>query len=322
MKVSVAIPTYNSSATIRMTLESVVQQTLTPHEILIVDDGSTDDTVSTVNRFTPQVTVFEQKNQGVAGARNALCRLATGDLIAFLDHDDLWHPQYLERQCRAFDSYPDSAAFFTGHTDFCGYGEYIWDRPAFDEKSNLQIISPIAFFERYNSATGPFGSMSYCCVPKRTLGEIGDAPFHLSGVDDSYFCSKLPLLGRPIVYEPAPLVAYRVTANAQSTDKLKALGLWVEVFEQLEISYLNISSSKLRKSFASAFASKRRSYGKILMGSGKISQARTQLRRSLEASSDPVSRAKSTALFLSTYLPTHLQPSWPKSSRPTEALTT
>jgi GT2 family glycosyltransferase len=321
MKVSVAIPTYNSSATIVMTLKSVLQQTVTPHEILIVDDGSTDETVSLLNSFKPRVTVFEQQNQGVAGARNALCRKVTGDLVAFLDHDDLWHPRYLERQSAAFESYPDSGAFFTGHTDFYGDGQYAWNGDVAEKSSSLQVISPLAFFERYNAETGPFGSMSYCCVERRTLQEMGDEPFRISGVDDSYFCSKLPLTGWSVVYQPQPLVAYRITAQAQSADKLKAMGRWVEVFEQLESDYRGVAGSALRKAFASAFASKRRSYGKILMGSGKVAEARSQLRRSFEGSKHPASQAKSAALLLSTYLPTNLQPAWPKSSRPNEAVT-
>src|SRR6185436_11096286 len=98
VKISVAIPTYNSSAFIKSTLDSVLHQTVPPDEILVLDDGSTDNTVSILNSYKPQVTVFQRQNRGVASARNILCDLTRGELIAFLDHDDIWHPNYLESQ--------------------------------------------------------------------------------------------------------------------------------------------------------------------------------------------------------------------------------
>src|SRR5580704_5255146 len=226
MKLSVVIPVYNSSATIRATLDSVLRQTVPADEVLVLDDGSTDETPSILDEYKPRITILRQSNQGVAEARNALCAHAQGDLIAFVDHDDLWHPSYLETQRNFFLKYENAAAFFTGHTNFYGFGNYEWsktpDRALLD---NVEVLDALQFLKYYNTTTGPFGSMSYCCVPKRTLTEIGDKPFRLSGVDDSYLCTSVPLLGRPVVYAHVPLVAYRITKEAQSTDKLKACGL-------------------------------------------------------------------------------------------------
>ena len=127
VKITVAIPTYNSTATIRSTLESVLAQTARPDEILVLDDGSTDDTISILESYKPRVALFRQENQGVAGTRNALCARASGDLIAFLDHDDIWHPSYLEVQRYFFVEYSEAAAFFTAHVNFNGYGSYEWN---------------------------------------------------------------------------------------------------------------------------------------------------------------------------------------------------
>lgn len=320
MKVSVVIPTYNSSATIRVTLESVLQQTAPPDEILVLDDGSTDDTVGILDSYKPRVTLFQQQNTGVAGARNALCRRAQGELVAFLDHDDIWHPNYLEVQGKLFERYGNAAAFFTAHVNFYGQGAYQWNSHEPTDDADVELIDPLIFFERYNSTTGPFGSMSYCCVPKRVLTQIGDEPFCISGVDDSYLCTLLPLLGYPIVYSQQRLVAYRITEQAQSTNKLKAFKLWVEVFERLDLRYSSEGNAQLRRAFRIAFASKRRSYGKILMGAREIREARIHLRRSFRSTSDPVSKAKSLGLLISTYLPTSLQPEWPSPSRMNKAL--
>jgi glycosyltransferase involved in cell wall biosynthesis len=315
VKITVAIPTYNSTATIRSTLESVLGQTVKPDEILVVDDGSTDDTISILESYKTRIELFQQQNQGVAGARNELCARASGDLIAFLDHDDIWHPSYLEIQRTLFVKYPDAAAFFTAHLNFNGYGSYEWNgSAAMNRPLEAELLAPFDFLRRYNETTGPFGSMSYCCVPKHVLTEIGSEPFKLSGVDDSYLCTQLPLLGRPVVFASLPLVAYRITREAQSTNKLKAFAQWVEIFRILEPRYQR-ANQELRGAFEIAFASKRRSYAKLLMGADEKSKARHQLRESLINSSDPISRLKSLGLLTLTHMPIALQPRWPSSYR-------
>ncbi|GGY82212.1 hypothetical protein GCM10011613_28700 [Cellvibrio zantedeschiae] len=107
MKISVVIPTYNSSKTIVRTLESVFKQTYNSYEVIVVDDGSTDDTVQLLARFKDKITLFCQPNSGAAAARNQGVKLSQGDLIAFLDSDDLWHPQKLEFQVAVFDKHAD-----------------------------------------------------------------------------------------------------------------------------------------------------------------------------------------------------------------------
>ena len=127
MKISVVIPAYNCQNTIVSTVESVFRQTLAPLEVLVMNDGSTDKTPAILKSFGPRVTVFRQSNGGVASARNALCQHANGDLIAFLDSDDLWHPRYLEAQSKLVQTYPTAVAFFAAHVNFLGDGNYAWD---------------------------------------------------------------------------------------------------------------------------------------------------------------------------------------------------
>ncbi len=97
LTVSVIIPTFNAAAFLPAALDSVITQTRRPDEIIVVDDGSTDDT-SIVLRDAPAVTVIHQANAGPAAARNAGVARATGDLLAFLDADCVWYPGKLERQ--------------------------------------------------------------------------------------------------------------------------------------------------------------------------------------------------------------------------------
>jgi glycosyltransferase involved in cell wall biosynthesis len=310
VRISVVIPTYNSSLTIQATLHSVLQQTLPPDEILVLDDGSSDDTVAILNAYRPRVTVMQQENRGVAASRNFLCERASGDLVAFVDHDDIWHAKYLEVQQKAFADHPDACAFFTWHVNFGGHGNYQWESDSPKLTSGMEVISPLDFLKRYNETTGYFASMSYCCVSKRVLTAIGKEPFCLSGVDDSYLCTTLPLYG-DVVYTPLPLVAYRVTSTAQSVDRLKMFGLWVRVFELLESRYERRAEPTLRRAFKIAFASRKRQYGKLLMAAGKEAEARKQFWQSIGRSAVPSSVAKSLLLVLTSYIPSSLQPEWP-----------
>jgi glycosyltransferase involved in cell wall biosynthesis len=319
MKITVLIPAYNAEATITETLNSVLSQTRPADEIIVLDDGSTDRTPLLVSSYGRQVTLFRQKNAGVASARNVLCRLASGELLAFLDHDDVWHPNYLELQQKLFQDYPDAGAFFTGHVDFNGCTNYVWKRDPVDFLSDflsaVELLDPLEFFERYNRATGPFASMSYCCVPKCVVTEIDCEPFCVSGVDDSYFCDLLALLGRRVVFAPIPLVGYRLTTSAQSENHLNTFRLWVTAFQLLEGKYRKAANAHLLEAFEIAFASKRRQYAKLLIGAGNVCEARNQIFGSLRDSCDPLSLAKSIALLLLSYMPSQVQPSWPSSHR-------
>jgi hypothetical protein len=228
--------------------------------------------------------------------------------------DDIWHPRYLQVQCGLFANYPDAVAFFTGHVNFTGYGIYEWNEKLTDVEPAVELIGPLKFLQRYNRATGPFASMSYCCVPKVVLRSIGPEPFRVSSVDDSHLCTLLPLWGS-VVYTPMPLVAYRGTSEAQSVNRLKTFGCWVKVFEILEECYEKHDDPRLLNAFRMAFASKRRQYGKLLMTAGRVSEARAEFRRSAGNTRAPLSVAKSLGLLLASYVPSPLQPRWPPLCR-------
>jgi len=98
MDISVIIPTYNGSKFIKETIESVLSQTILPKEIIVVDDGSTDDTKNILKTYHNHVRYIYQKNAGSAAATNTGIKASSGDFLAFLDHDDIWHPKKMELQ--------------------------------------------------------------------------------------------------------------------------------------------------------------------------------------------------------------------------------
>jgi glycosyltransferase involved in cell wall biosynthesis len=96
--VSVIIPTYNRATVISETIDNVFSQTYKNIELIVVDDGSTDDTPAILRRYADRVRTITQKNAGPAAARNRGIEVSGGDIIAFQDSDDLWEPSKLERQ--------------------------------------------------------------------------------------------------------------------------------------------------------------------------------------------------------------------------------
>lgn len=105
--VSVLIPTYNRAQIVTKAIDSALAQTYRPIEIVVLDDGSTDATRTVIATYGSAIVYHYQENRGIAGARNAALRLCSGDYIAFLDSDDYWLPEKLERQLSLFRQHPE-----------------------------------------------------------------------------------------------------------------------------------------------------------------------------------------------------------------------
>jgi len=113
--ITVVIPLYNKEAEIARTIRSVLAQSLPPHEIIVVDDGSTDRSAAIVENFRhPLVRLIRQENRGVSAARNRAIGEAGTEWIALLDGDDRWEPDYLKEIVRLRQLYPGCGAYATG----------------------------------------------------------------------------------------------------------------------------------------------------------------------------------------------------------------
>lgn len=125
MRISVAIAAYNAAEYLREAINSVLAQSLQPFEIVVVDDGSTDDTRQVCESFGERIRYLYQENDGTAGvgARWKSIQESQGEWIALLDHDDRWLPEKLERQVAALKLFPDSGIIFTRYKTIGAEGE-------------------------------------------------------------------------------------------------------------------------------------------------------------------------------------------------------
>ena len=105
--ISVIIPTYNRAHLLPRSLDSILSQSCLPTEIIVVDDGSNDDTSALMTSVYPEIVFIQQSNIGVSCARNVGIKSASGDWIAFLDSDDEWFPEKLEVQMNALYKNPE-----------------------------------------------------------------------------------------------------------------------------------------------------------------------------------------------------------------------
>ena len=213
-RVTVLIPTYNAAAYLTETLESVCTQTFRDIELLIVDDGSRDDTLAIARRFESRVAlrIIEQPNAGPAAARNNGVRQARGELVAFIDSDDIMLPGRLEAQVAMFDANP---ALGLAHTDLMTFddrGVIHTTRRAFSDPCGGQVLDKLLIDN--------FITTSTVMAPRDRLIEVGlfDEARRISEDFDLW----LRMAERwSVGYVDEPVVKYRRRPGSLSEDKLR-----------------------------------------------------------------------------------------------------
>jgi len=247
-RVSVIIPTYNRRAYVQEAIDSVLAQTCTDYEIIVVDDGSTDGTGEVLReRYGSLVVYAWQENQGVSAARNAAIRACTGEFVALLDSDDLWLPRKLERQMAAFEQHPDTALVYS-------FGAEI-DEKGFELGSGGHLGQDLPEPDR------PFESLLQgCWIPALTavfrrecLTDVGYFDEGLVGAADWDMWLKIAERW-PVVCVPEVLARYRVHA-VNMTKMLYATRRAVE--EDLAVLNRYLDES-LRRQVASEVAGRAR----------------------------------------------------------------
>jgi glycosyltransferase involved in cell wall biosynthesis len=115
-RVSVVVPAFNASQYLAGTLASVTASTFTDYEIVVIDDGSSDDTAAIAERFAPKTRLIRQSNRGMSPSRNTGIESSDSEFIALLDSDDLWHPEKLALQLATLEAKPDCGLCYSEFT--------------------------------------------------------------------------------------------------------------------------------------------------------------------------------------------------------------
>jgi glycosyltransferase involved in cell wall biosynthesis len=207
--VSVVIPCHNMSAFVRGAVESALAQTVPVHEVLVVDDGSDDDVARVLSAINdPRLrTIRRETNGGASVARNLGCRLATGDLVAFLDADDSWYPTKLERQL----------ARLAGEPLAVGVGaqmHHVGSRGTPIGITGVDEIGDAELREVQTAELMPFPTSSLV-ADRSVVLDVGGFDETLRLVQDLEFVARLAMRG-PIVTVGEPLGAYRVHSESAS----------------------------------------------------------------------------------------------------------
>jgi glycosyltransferase involved in cell wall biosynthesis len=214
--ISVVVPLYNKGAYVTATLNSVLSQSYFPGEIIVVDDGSTDNGPEVVLQYEHQgVRLIRQVNQGVSAARNKGLDEAASEYVAFLDADDLWNSNHLEQLAVLIKRFPEAALLSTAHQVFSDGVFYV--PRSFYESGWSGIVDD--FFAAYSVGFSLVNS-SAACVRKSALKTVGGFKVGESRGEDIVAWVRLAL-SYPVAHVNLITVVYNKDA-ANRTSQLRA----------------------------------------------------------------------------------------------------
>jgi glycosyltransferase involved in cell wall biosynthesis len=200
--VSVVIPAYNYGRYLAEAIDSVLAQTHRPLEIIVVDDGSTDETAEVIASYGERIRAIRQANAGVSAARNTGIDAARGEYLAFLDADDTWYPRKLELQMARFEAEPSLGLVHAGLEVVDGEGRML----AVMTRGHQGSISHNLLRLQQDVLVGPGSSI---VVPRRVAQEVGGFDERLAPSEDWDFCYRIAVRYH-VGFVPEPLVRYRL----------------------------------------------------------------------------------------------------------------
>lgn len=211
-RVSVVIPTYNRAQQTLRALESVWSQSLSDYEVIVVDDGSTDDTVAELEKLGLRIRLIKQPNGGVSSARNRGIAESTGEFVAFLDSDDEWLPSKLATQIEFLEQQPDVGFIACLNTYDIEHGFTYSNSYTRDSHQSAQT----QFVE---FLTSPFPrNMSRFVVRRQLLVQHGGFDESIRGSEDWELCLRLLQYGHAFDFVEDGLVVYQPGEDSLSAD--------------------------------------------------------------------------------------------------------
>lgn len=195
--ITVIVPTYNSGRFIADAIDSALAQTAAVTQIIVIDDGSTDDTCARLVPYQNRITLIHQSNQGAAAARNAGLRIAAGDFIAFLDADDVWHPRKLEAQLEVLHCRPEIQLI--GTETFAHPGEH---------GPKILADAPVEEVSRDRLLVRNYFTTSSIVIRREVVQRVGEFDTTVSHTEDYEYWQRVAQLG-VVANLKSPLTGYR-----------------------------------------------------------------------------------------------------------------
>ncbi|MBO5693618.1 MAG: glycosyltransferase family 2 protein [Tidjanibacter sp.] len=205
---SVIIPLYNKAAEVEATVRSVLAQSLEPLEIVVVDDGSTDESAAVVERIaSPLVRLIRQPNTGECAARNRAMAEARGDYFALLDADDLWKPEFLEEIASLIEAWPECGIYSTAFEVVSPTGRVRGNCPT--ERGVVENFwrESMTCYVTIPSAT---------VLPRRVVEELGGFPEGMKMGGDQFMWIKVASRHK-VCFSPRALCDYSMVASNRSS---------------------------------------------------------------------------------------------------------
>lgn len=252
--VSIVITTFNRSKLLARALDSALKQTFNDLEVIVIDDGSTDNTRAMVEIYAkedPRIKYFFQENKGVVGAKNAGIKESHGDYIAFLDSDDIWMPEKLAKQVATLKADKDIGLVYSNARIITNEGAatgkiYI--------KTHEKSIATDEYFQRM--IIRDFIPLSSIIVRREVFSTCGLIREDFHGSDDYEWLLRLLSNGVKFSYIDEVLMEYRLTHNSDSSDlhlrhkiTLRILKIYAQKLQNVSPNY----TRQLKKRYAQAY---------------------------------------------------------------------
>jgi glycosyltransferase involved in cell wall biosynthesis len=227
---SVIIPAYNSARTLAKAIESVLEQTYPAREVIVIDDGSTDNTAQLVNGYTGKVSFIRQSNAGVSAARNRGAECASGDWLAFLDADDWYYPDRLRLHADMIMRDP-GLDFLTGDYEYRDEHGKLIGTSMTQHASGQAMLgrageSAVVVMESEDIESfvaDHFGDIHTLSVPRDVFEKLGGYPPGFKVCEDVHFLTRLCAISNRVGVVCRPMAVYTIHgSSATRSDPLKA----------------------------------------------------------------------------------------------------
>lgn len=266
--VSVIIPAYNAEQYIAETLASVENQTLKDIEIIVVDDGSKDNTAAVVQAF-PSVRYVRKSNGGVSAARNHGASLAHGEFLAFLDADDIWHPDKLRQQVQALSLHPECNLCRTHiTTKFENLQQFRQSSEANSTEYDIESNLAASFLD-------PYFTTSTVMVRREAFDLVGGFDTKLRIAEDIDFYLKILAPGPMVLFMKESLVYKRPVVGSLGDDSAAGYVQLLAVYHRFLAEHPHVQKALGRVVVDKAFYHLYTCLARSMMWVGRNQEARS-----------------------------------------------